>query len=155
MKHRNNATYLHIIHFNISSLTKKNSSFPLPFRKYTATLPHTGPRQEDQAILLPTFVQWQLLPCPILPGIGYNARVRLYNPWGIAPKYRILTVYFLSYISISLGWKKWTVLHQNNRLRLMFNIFYHINIENAKWRLQKYQQTPILAILFLIKNRRC
>ena len=24
----------------------------------------------------------------------------------------------------------------------MFNIFYHINIENAKWRLQKYQQTP-------------
>ena len=37
--------------------SKKNPPFPLPFRKYIVTLPHTGLRHEEQAILICTILQ--------------------------------------------------------------------------------------------------
>ena len=51
--------------FNISSptsLKKKFSPFPLPFRKYIVTLPHAGLRHEEQAILMRAILKWQTSP---------------------------------------------------------------------------------------------
>ena len=51
-----NTVIVHLT-FPFPTSLKKISPFPLSFRKYIVTLPHSGLRHEEQAILMRTILQ--------------------------------------------------------------------------------------------------